>query len=122
MDPQTAMAHLRHARSGIGQALSEWDATDLARLEDSRDLLMAAVRDMRLFESAVRAGDLPPTAELRATILAVKREIVQATRVVDACVAFHRGLVARTGDAPPVYDAAGHIAGESTGLEPEVHA
>jgi hypothetical protein len=102
--------------------LAQWDAADLERVESSRGLLAAASRDLRVFESAVRAGDVPPTAELRSTILAVKQEVVQATRVVDACVAFYRGLAARIGGAPPVYNAEGHIADESPGLEPEVLA
>jgi hypothetical protein len=122
MAPDTAIAHLERARAGIRQALAQWDAADLPRVENSRELLVAAASDLRLFESAVRAGDVPHTAELHATILAVKQEVVQATRVVDACVAFHRGLAARTGGAPPVYNAAGHIAEDPAGLEPEVHA
>jgi len=88
----------------------------------SRELLVAAVGDMRIFERAVSGGEVPPTAKLRATIVAVKKEVMQATRVVDACVAFHRGLLARTGGAPPTYDSEGRIAGESAELEPEVHA
>jgi hypothetical protein len=122
MAPDKAIAHLERARSGIRQALAQWDAANLQQVEDSRALLAAAAGDLRVFEAAARAGDVPPTAELCSTILAVKQEVVQAVRVVDACVAFHRGLAARTGGAPPVYNAAGNIAEESAGLEPEVHA
>lgn len=122
MSPDTANSHLERARSGIRQALAQWDAADLARVEDSRELLVKAAGDLRIFENAVRAGDVPPTVELRSTILAVKQEVAQATRVVDACVAFHRGLTARTGGSPPVYNAEGRIAGESAEMEPEVHA
>jgi len=122
MAPREANAHLERARSGIRKALAGWNAADLERVEHSRELLTAAVGDMRVFENAVRSGDVPPTAELYSTLLAVKGEVVQATRVVDACVAFHRGLAALTGGAPPVYNADGSIAGELPGLEPEVHA
>jgi hypothetical protein len=122
MSPETARSHLERARSGIRQALAQWNAADLARVDASRELLVAAAGDLRIFESAVRAGDVPPTAELFSAILAVKQEVVQATRVVDACVAFHRGLAARTGGAPPVYNAEGCIADESAEMEPEVHA
>ena len=122
MDPDLAAGRLQRARSGIRQALAQVDAADLQRVENSRELLVAAVTDMRHFESAVRAGEISPTADLYATLLAVKQEITQATRVVDACVAFHRGLAARTGGAPPIYDAEGHIAGESADLEPVVLA
>jgi hypothetical protein len=118
----TAHRHLERARSGIRQALSGWDAADLPQVQSSCQLLTAAASDLRLFESAVRAGEVPATAELCSSILAVKKEVIEATRVVDACVAFHRGLAARTGGAPPVYNAEGCIAEESAGLESEVHA
>ena len=118
----SAYTHLERARAGIRQALSEWNAADLARVEHCCRLLSAAAGDLRIFESAVRAGEVPVTAELRSALLAVKRQVVRATRVVDACVAFHRGLAARTGGAPPVYNAEGCIAEESAGLESEVHA
>jgi hypothetical protein len=118
----TANTHLERARSRIRQALSGWDAADLPRVQSSCQLLTAAAGDLRLFESAVRAGEVAASAELCSTILAVKKEVVEATRVVDACVAFHRGLAARTGGAPPVYNAEGCIAEESAGLESEVHA
>ena len=117
-----APSHLERARAGIQQALAEWNAADLARVQQCCGLLSAAAGDLRIFESAVRAGAIPVTAELCSTVLAVKQEVARATRVVDACVAFHRGLAARTGGAPPVYNAEGCIAEESAALESEVHA
>jgi hypothetical protein len=120
--PPEPTARLERARAGIRQALAQWDASDLERLEGSRTLLAEAVGDLRFFENAVRTGSVAHTAELQSTILAVKHEVVQATKVVDAGVAFFRGLQARTGGAPPVYDAAGRIADESAEVEPGVHA
>lgn len=122
MTQAPANAFLDNARSGIKEALTTWDAADLARVEKCCLLLSTAIGDLRVFESAVRSGEVPASDELCATLLAVKQEVVQATRVVDACVAFHRGLAARTGGSPPVYNAEGCIAEESDGLESEVHA
>ena len=122
MDAVTADGHVQRARAGIRQALAQWDPTDLSHVENSRELLASAVDDLRSFESAVRLGQVPATGELYSTILEIKQEIVQATRVVDACVAFHRGLAARMGESGPGYDADGRFAGESTGLEPEMLA
>jgi hypothetical protein len=122
MTPAPASAHLDRARAGIREALAGWDAADLARVENCCQLLSTALGDLRVFESAVRSGEIPASGELCSTLMAVKQEVVQATRVVDACVAFHRGLAARTGGAPPVYNAEGCIAEESDGLESEVHA
>ena len=122
MTSGNASEYLERARSSIRQALAEWNAADLERVDHSRELLVAAVGHMRVFENAVRSGEVSPTAELYSTILAVKGEVAQATRVVDACVAFHRGLMALTGGASQVYNADGQIADEFSGLEPEVHA
>ena len=122
MPPETASGHLQRARTGIRQALEHWNAADLEKVDASRELLAAAVVDLRFFESAVRAGDVVPSGELRATLLQVKQEVVQATRVVDACVAFHRGMAARMGGATPGYNAEGRMTDEASGLEPEVHA
>lgn len=122
MPPKTAAGRLDSARAEIRQALSQWNAVDLERMDRSRELLSAAVADLLSFESAVRAGEIPPSEDLRARLVSIKTEVNQATRVVDACVAFHRGLLARSGNASPVYNAAGRIAGESSDLESEVHA
>lgn len=122
MSPDTATSHLERARRGIRKALAQWNAADLESVEQSRELLVVAAGDLHIFENAVRAGDFPPTPELCTTILAVKQEVIEATRVVDACVAFYRGLAARTGGAPPVYNSEGCIAEESAEMEPEVHA
>ena len=121
MDATTAAQRLHRGRAGIRQAMAQWNAADLEAVEESRRLLAAAVEDMRAFESAARNGGVTPTDGLRTTLLAAQREIVQATRVVDACVAFHRGLAARMGAATPGYDAAGHAACETAGLEHDVH-
>lgn len=117
-----ATAHLERARQGILQALADWNAADLPQVGKSCQLLTAAAADLRLFENSVCAGEVAATPELCSAILAVKQDVVRATRVVDACVAFHRGLAARTGGAPPVYNSEGCIAEESAGLESEVHA
>ena len=122
MDTVIANGHLQRARAGIRQALFQWDGTDLARIDASRELLVAAVSDMRTFESAVRCGSVPATEELCETLLAVRQDIIQATRVVDSCVAFHRGLAARMGGSAPGYNAEGRMAAESPGMEPEVLA
>jgi hypothetical protein len=122
MTPALANDSLDRARKAIREAMAQWDAADLEKVEKYCQLLRAASNDLRIFESAVRSGDVPATPELCSEILQVKQEVVQATRVVDACVAFHRGLLARTGDAPPVYNAEGCLAEESAGLESEVHA
>jgi hypothetical protein len=122
MTEAPASVHLDRARSGIREALAAWNAADLSRVEKCCQLLSTAVGDLRVFESAVLSGEVPASDDLCSTLTAVKQEVVEATRVVDACVAFHRGLAARTGGAPPVYNAEGCIAEESDGLESEVHA
>jgi hypothetical protein len=102
--------------------MARWEPSDLERLEESRQLLVQAAGDLRFFESAVGSGSIPHTAQLRDSILAVKQEVAQATRLVDAGVAFYRGLQLRSGGAAPVYDSGGRIATESDEMEPELHA
>ena len=122
MTPAPANDSLDRARKAIREATAQWDAADLEKVELYCALLKAAAGDLRSFESAVQSGAIPASPELASDILQVKQEVMQATRIVDACVAFHRGLLARTGDAPPVYNAEGCIAEESAGMESEVHA
>ena len=122
MDSNTASSLLQRARRGIRQALVEWDPTDFLQLEKARTLLAVAVGEMRTFENAVRMGEVTASEELYDGILAVKQEIAQATRVVDACVAFHRGLATQAGDGPPGYDAEGNLQFRDPGLEPELLA
>ena len=122
MKPVPVMEFLNRARLGIRRAMESWNAADLERVEQCCRLLSEAVGDLRVFESAVRKGEVPPSEALCAALLAVKQDVARATRVVDACAAFHRGLAASSGEAPPVYNAEGCIEEESDGLESEVHA
>ena len=101
MADSVAMEQLDRAQKAIRQALAQWDPTSLDRVEDSRELLELAVADMRAFEIAVRSGMVNITEELVARILTVKQEIVHAARIVDVCVAFHRGLATQLGQTTP---------------------
>lgn len=122
MDPATAQAYLQSARQAIHQALQSWDPTDLDRVGSATELLRAAVSDMRIFEAAVRDGQVPHSQELCTEILSAKTEVSQATRVVDACVAFHRGLAARMGQESSGYNSDGRLNGDGFELDPEVLA
>ena len=122
MPPASAAASLERAHSRIQEALAKWQAADLERVGKSCQLLVEAAADLRVFENAARCGAVTPTPEIYSTILEVKRKVARVTRLVDACVAFHRGLAARTSDTPPVYNAGGYIAEESSCLESEVQA
>ena len=122
MDLETASEVLQRARAAIREAMDHWDGTDLVHVESSRLLLVSAVSDMRHFETAVRHGDVFPSEELRASLREVRQDIVAATRLVDACVAFHRGMAARIGTTPVAYNGKGQIDGETNSVEPEVHA
>ena len=96
-----------HARACVRQALEQWDPVDLDRLDVCRELLEQAVAGMRAFEDALRGGSVSITSETRSMLLALRQDIRQATRVVDAGAAFHRGMAVRLGNAGPGYDAGG---------------
>ena len=121
MTTPAALGHLERARAGIRQAVAGWNPVDLPQVADAHQKLEEAAGEMRRFESAVRNGSVPQTAAVWEQVKAAKQEIVRAARIVDACVAFQRGLAARIGGAPPVYDAAGRLAGESGETVAEMH-
>jgi len=122
MDARTAAAMLDGAHSDIRRALAEWDAADLDRVENCSRLLEQAVSGMRAFEQALRSGEALPSPDLYRKLQETRQDIVRATRVVDACVAFHRGLAVRSGGAAAGYNSEGRLAGESAGMAPEVLA
>ena len=74
MDARTATAHLDRARSGIRMAMSQWNPADLDQVDSSREILVAAVGDLRSFESAACAGDVPPSADLCASARTSSRD------------------------------------------------
>jgi len=101
--------------------MQQWDPASLDRVEASRVLLERAVAEMSAFENAVRNGGVERSAELRATLVAAKQEIMLATRAVDTCVAFYRRVGALLGGVTPGYDAGGrHFAGTAP-LEVGMH-
>lgn len=117
----SALDQLHRARDCVRQALEQWDPVQLDRMEASRQLLEAAAAAIREVEEGLRGRTVKVTSELRSTLLSLRRDIQQATRVVDACEAFQRGLAARLGVTTTGYNADGGLDTETIRLEPEVH-
>ncbi|HUI55153.1 MAG TPA: hypothetical protein VLY04_09285 [Bryobacteraceae bacterium] len=101
--------------------MHHWDPASLDRVEASRVLLERAVAEMRSFECALRHGGVEASAEVRSTLIALKQEILLATRAVDTCMAFYRGLGAILGGVTPGYDAGGRHFAETAHLELGMH-
>jgi DNA-binding GntR family transcriptional regulator len=116
-----AIERLHHAQACVRQALEQWNPADFARLDECRELLEQAVAGMRDFEGALRGRTVSAASETRSMLLALRQDIRQATRVVDAGAAFHRGLATRLGNASPGYDAGGRPFAETPPMEGELH-
>jgi hypothetical protein len=101
--------------------MDQWNPANLDRLDGCRELLEDAVAGMREFGDAVRGGAVRITSETRPMLLALRQDIRQATRVVDAGAAFHRGMAVRLGNASPGYDAGGRPFDETHQMEGELH-
>ena len=116
-----AIERVEQARAGIRRVIQQWNPADLDRADASRLALEQCVSCMSEFSQALQSGSVVVTAELRNTLLALKLEIAQVTRLVDACAAYHRGLAASLGVGNPGYDAAGRISPDLVNLEHEMH-
>jgi hypothetical protein len=114
MQTDSAIERLEIARVSVRQVLEQWNPVEPARLDASRELLEQAVLGMRDFDTALRSGAVPASQETRAALLNLRQDIQQATRIVDAGSAFHRGLAARLGNISSSYDAGGRLFSANT--------
>lgn len=105
-----ATERLQLARTSVQQALDQWNPVDLDRVEASRCLLEESLSALRDVAEIVREGSVRVNPGFRDTVAIIKKDIVRATRLVDAGAAFHRGLASRLGPSDTSYDAAGKIA------------
>lgn len=116
--PTGPMQWIEQARRGVRKARQQWNAADLKRIADSRNLLEQSVTALKIAIDLLRNGDSSTTNELRPAIASLRRDISTMIHLVDACSAFHRGMSLRRGGVvPPAYDASG-----KTIKEPDVLA
>ena len=116
----TPAERISSAQRSVHQALEQWDATDLNRACQCRELLEQAVGELR--EAARTAPGVPldlPVGARRA-LADLKRDAAGMTRVVDACSAFQREVALRMGKADPNYDASGQAPSNREPQAPEV--
>jgi len=94
------------ALAGVRQALAEWDATDLERIERSNGMIQSAIAVLREFQASLQNGQAAQPGN-RPALLEIQREATRMCSVVDHCLAFQRGLMLRLGHAAPGYGASG---------------
>ena len=90
--PTGPMQWIEQARRGVRKARQQWNAADLKRIADSRNLLEQSVTALKIAIDLLRNGDSSTTNELRPAIASLRRDISTMIRLVDACSAFHRGM------------------------------
>jgi hypothetical protein len=114
MGPDFTAERIAHARRSARAALENWNAGDLAQGALCRALLEESVMDLQAIEGRLRSGRAAAPGELRSALLDMKQEIAQVVRVVDAGLAFYRGVDLRMGCSAPSYRPDGRIAEEAT--------
>lgn len=105
---------MAQARRCTRAALDNWDAGDLARVEFCQGLLEESVMDLRAIEDRLRSERAAAPGGLSSGLLGLKQEITQMARVVDAGLAFHRGVALRMGCSAPAYGPQGQFAEDLT--------
>ena len=107
MSESTPLERIYRAQRTVRHACQTWDATNLDRANQCRELLEQAVADLReAVNMAAAAGTCLPV-EARRILTTLQQDSQGMTRLVDACSAFQRGLALRLGHADPNYDASG---------------
>jgi hypothetical protein len=98
---------IEQARLRVRQALQQWNAADLNRVHESRQLLQQSANALKMAIDLLCNGDSSANRSLQPAIVSLRRDISTMVRLVDACSAFRRGISSGQGGALPVYDASG---------------
>jgi hypothetical protein len=105
-----------HARQCLRTVLDNWDAADLAQGERCRELVQESIMDLQAVESHLLSGSVAVPGLLSSSIRDLKHEIAQIVRLVDAGLAFYRGLALRMGCCAPPYGPGGQVAEDFTAM------
>jgi hypothetical protein len=94
------MTHLQWAEEHVQKARRSWDATDISRCAECVEHLRQAASEMQAAqqftgEAALPGAGLAVTAKDRLERL--HGSVERLGRLVDAAIAFHRGLALQTG-------------------------
>jgi hypothetical protein len=114
MGPDPIRERIAHARQCVQSVLQNWNGADLAQGDLCRARLEDAVTDVRAIEGHLQARIAGVPDDRRSSLLDLKQEIAQIVRVVDAGLAFYRGVALRMGDSSPSYGPGGSLAEEAS--------
>ena len=118
MSSQGGIDGLSDARAGVRLALDEWDATDLSRIYRCNALIESAISALQQFQSTLLTGGSSTQAGTRLTISELAHDAERMSRVVDACLAFRRGLSLQLGISGLVYCPSGAAVASGSGGDP----
>lgn len=93
------MTHLQWAEDHARKAWHSWDATDLARCAECLEHLQQAAGEIQSAQQSIGEGALPaePAAQARDRLQRLHSSVSRLGRLVDAAIAFHRGLALQSG-------------------------
>lgn len=94
------MTHLQLAEDHVRNARESWDATDISRCAECLEHLQQAAAEIQAAqqftaEGAVQAAE--PAARVKHRLQQLQGSVNRLGRLVDAAIAFHRGLALHTG-------------------------
>jgi len=94
------LTHLQRAEDHVRNARQSWDATDISRCVECLEHLRQAAGEIQAAqqftgEAALQAAE--PTAKAKDRLQRLHGTVDRLGRLVDAAIAFHRGLALHTG-------------------------
>jgi hypothetical protein len=94
------MQHLQLAEEHVRSARQSWDATDLFRCAECVEHLQQAATEIQAAQQFIGEAALPatePAGKAKDRLQKIYDSVNRLGRLVDAAIAFHRGLAVDTG-------------------------
>ena len=94
------MTHLQRAEEHVQTARQSWDATDISRCAECVEHLRQAAGEIQAAQQSIGEAALPASglaALANARLERLHSSVNRLGRLVDAAIAFHRGLAIDTG-------------------------
>jgi hypothetical protein len=115
MNSASPIEALNDACAALRRALEGWDPVDLKQVDRCSTLIESATLALQRFQSSFAGGARLAASDAGLLLQQLARDAKGMGRIVDACLAFQRGLALRLGDSAPAYGCSGAIARTASG-------